>query len=91
MRKWIGVGLVSVAVIAGGLWAHAQVQLPNGPRPAPGEVRQPPQIISGADIGFRVDGVAPDGKPVGRLVVHQRGEWVEVTLAGTGVRRLTAN
>ena len=50
-----------------------------------------PQIISGADIGFRVDGVGADGKPIGRIVVHQKGEWIEVTLAGVGVRRLTVN
>ncbi len=90
MRKWIGVGIVSATVIGGGLWVHAQVQIPNNPRTAP-NLTQPPQIISGADIGFRVDGVGADGKPIGRIVLHQKGEWVEVTLAGVGVRRLTAN
>jgi hypothetical protein len=90
MRKWIGVGIVSATVIGGGLWAHAQVQLPNNQRTAP-NLTQPPQIISGADIGFRVDSVAADGKPVGRIVVRQKGEWVEVTLAGVGVRRLATN
>jgi hypothetical protein len=92
MRKWIGVGIVSATVICGGLWAHAQQVLPNNPRLTPPGVPQPPpQIISGADIGFRLDSVGADGKPVGRIVVRQKGEWVEVTLAGVGIRRLTAN
>ena len=92
MRKSIGLVAVVVLVSASGAWfAHAQVQ-PNNPRPAPPvQVQPPPQIISGADFGFRVDGVGPDGKPTGRIVVRQDGKWVEVALASTAVRRLTAN
>ena len=91
MRRWIGIGVLAAATFAGGaLWAHAQVQIPNNPRSAP-NVQPPPQIISGADFGFRVDGVGPDGKPTGRIVVRQDGKWVEVALASTAVRRLTAN
>jgi hypothetical protein len=64
------------AMFAGGvLWAQ------------PKNVQPPPQIISGADFGFRVDSVAPDGTPNGKIVVRQKGEWVEVALAG-GLRRL---
>jgi hypothetical protein len=92
MQKWIGVGVIAVVVISGGIWAHAQQVLPNNPRLIPpAQTQPPPQIISGADIGFRVDSVAPDGTPVGRIVVHQKGQWVEVTLAGSSIRRLTAN
>ncbi len=91
MRKWIGVSIVStVTLIASGLWAHAQQVLPNNPRLNPPAALQPAQIISGADIGFRVDSISPDGAPVGRLVVRQKGQWVEVTLAGSA-RRLAAN
>lgn len=90
MRKWIGIGIISAVAVAGtGLWVHAQVVQPNIPRTAP-NLTQPPQIISGADFGFRVDSVSPDGTPVGRIVVHQKGQWVEVMLSG-GIRRLTAN
>ena len=92
MRKWIGVGFLSVVtLVVGGIWVHAQQVLPNNPRltpPAP--TQPPPQIISGADFGFRVDSVALDGTPIGRIVVHQKGQWVEVLVSG-GLRRLTAN
>jgi hypothetical protein len=93
MRKWLGVGVIAaVAFIGGGIWAHAQQALPNNPRLIPpAQTEPPPQIISGADIGFRVDSVAPDGTPVGRIVVHQKGQWVEVTLAGSSIRRLKTN
>ena len=92
MRRWTSVGVIAVAAIVGcGIWAHAQQVLPNNPRLTPPAVPQPPAtIISGADIGFRVDSVAPDGTPVGRIVVHQKGQWVEVTLAGSA-RRLSGN
>jgi hypothetical protein len=85
------VGIIAaLTVIGGGIWAHAQQVLPS-PRQAPvAPAQQPSQIISGADIGFRVDSIAPDGTPNGRIVVHQKGQWVEVTLSG-GIRRLTAN
>jgi hypothetical protein len=89
MRKWIGVGIISAAsLIGGGLWAHAQVQVPNTPRPAPGEIRQPPQILSGAEMGFRVDGWEGD-TPIGRWVVRTDGKWVEPKVTG-GVRKLNA-
>jgi len=35
-----------------------------------------PTIISGADLGFRVEGHT-GGVPVGRLVVRVNGRWVE--------------
>lgn len=75
MRKWIGGGIATVALAGGVMWAQ------------PKNVQPPPQIISGADFGFRVDSVAPDGTPNGKIVVRQNGQWVEIALAG-GVRRL---
>jgi len=78
---------VAIGILGAGLWARAQVQ-PNAPRGGP-SVEPPPQIISGADFGFRVDSVAADGTVSGRIVVHQNGKWVEVRLTG-GVRRLDA-
>ena len=76
MSKWLSALIVVAVAFAGGvLWGQ------------PKNTQPPPQIISGADFGFRVDSVAPDGTPNGKIVVRQKGEWVEVALAG-GVRRL---
>ena len=44
------------------------------PRSAPPALE--PNVVSGADIGFRIDGF--DGRhPVGTLVVKVDGRWVE--------------
>ena len=42
--------------------------------------RQPPTIVSGADIGFRVEG-AKNGVAFGRLVVRVNGEWLDAQFA----------
>ncbi len=84
MRKWIGVGIVwGATMLATGLWVHAQnnPRVIPSPRTPPGD-NEIPTIISGNDIGFRVDGWSKDGTPIGRIVVHQEGKWLEVTLAG---------
>lgn len=78
MRNWLIVGIVSAAVVGGGIWAEAQ---------APHVPEQPQEIISGADIGFRVDRWDGD-TPVGRIVVRHDGQWVEVRLP-VSPRRLT--
>jgi hypothetical protein len=46
-----------------------------------------PRVMSGEDLGFRVEGRKGD-IPVGSLVVRVNGEWVEVQFA-TGVKWLT--
>ena len=74
---------VAIGILGAGLWARAQVQ-PN----SRGNTQPPPQIISGADFGFRVDSYSADGTPSGRIVVRQNGQWVEVSITG-GVRRLS--
>jgi len=97
MRKWLGIGVISTAlVVAGGIWVHAQnphvlpspPTLPNPRLAPPIPIQPPPQIISGADIGFRVD--AWDGDtPTGKLVVRHEGKWVELRISPSA-RRLTA-
>ena len=84
MHKWLGIAIISTAALGGGIWTHLQGQTPN-PRPAP-NVQPPPQIISGADFGFRVETVGPDGTPSGKIVVRQNGQWVEVRLTGSARR-----
>jgi hypothetical protein len=75
MVKWISASIVSTLAFAGGvLWAQ------------PKNVQPPPQIISGADFGFRVDSVAADGTPTGKIVVHQNGQWVEIRMTGSARR-----
>ena len=93
MRKSIAVAFIWVVTLAvTGLWVHAQsnprVLPPLRQSPPPGS--EIPQIISGNDIGFRVDGWSKDGTPIGRIVVHQEGKWLEVTLSGR-VRPLSVN
>jgi hypothetical protein len=53
------------------------------------QARQPePRILSGSDIGFRIEGTEPrTGNPTGRLMLRLNGEWVEVGFSG-GLRLL---
>jgi hypothetical protein len=91
MRKYIGIVLVMVAVVIAGFLVHAQVQTPDSPRGLQGP--QTPQraltVISGADIGFRVERWEGD-TPVGRWVVRSDGKWVEPRTT-MGTRRLTSH
>jgi len=59
--------------------------------PPPLTSQAPPpaaRIVSGPDIGFRVEG-SRDGRAVGTLVVRINGQWVE-TAASVAPKRLTA-
>ena len=40
----------------------------------------PPRVMTGSDIGFRVEGLRGD-TPVGRIVVRVNDRWVEAELA----------
>ena len=35
-----------------------------------------PRVLSGSDLGFRIDGIARDGVPIGALVVRVDGKWI---------------
>jgi hypothetical protein len=78
-----------VSLCAAGLWAYAQA-----PQPAPSQRIPPPpgqdepaRVISGNDLGFRVEDVK-NNRLVGRLVVRVNGQWREVEEAAVS-RRLT--
>ena len=95
MRQWlrwlIVLGAVFSAFAVGRLTqvqAQAPAQAPSI-QPAPGSQpqAQSPTIISGNDIGFRVDQYKR-GIPVGVLVVRVNGQWVEPEPT-MGVKRLT--
>ena len=61
---WL-VSLVIVSALAAAL-VVAQTRLPE------------PRVLSGSDIGFRVEGRDQSGNPIGTLVVRINGEWWEV-------------
>jgi hypothetical protein len=58
-------------------------------QPLPGSPLQP-RVLSGSDIGFRVDRDGPGGTKVGTLVVRVDDEWVETTFSA-GLRRMTSS
>ena len=68
---------------AAGAAAAQEIQKPQILKPGPGGIAMKPQILSGSDIGFRVEGVRRGGTRVGALVVRVDGEWVEAELALT--------
>lgn len=67
MRKPVvmwALSLVVVAVLSSMLTAQTSRQ---------------PRVVSGADLGFRVEGQDRlTGRPLGVLVIRINGEWVEV-------------
>jgi hypothetical protein len=78
MQKWIAflfASLIAVAVFASGVMRAQTIFLER-------ELR----IVSGADVGFRIDGTDQSGKPVGRWMIRVDGKWVEASTA-PGLRR----
>ena len=79
-RKRIVLGLIwALSLIIVGVFAHAKTLQ----RPVT------PTVLSGSDIGFRVQGRAGD-RVIGTLVVRINGEWVVAEPAG-GVKSLTGD
>jgi hypothetical protein len=78
----VAAGMLAGALTTGGSHVRAQVPLQPPLTPAPTLV-----VLSGGDIGFRVDGVRGN-LPVGRFVVRVDGRWVEPELSGGGVKPL---
>ena len=90
MQRWIAVWLASLAVVAGLTSVLTRFQA-SAQVPPPFTSQAPPvdgRVVSGADIGFRVEGTK-DGRAVGTLVVRINGQWVE-TAASITPKRLTA-
>ncbi len=69
--------VVAVVAFVGG-WASAQTRH---------VVPVTPTVLSGGNIGFRVEGYSGD-VAVGRLVIQVNGNWIETDFNG-GVRRLS--
>jgi hypothetical protein len=82
-RKRLGLAIVLVtSVVVAGTMARTQGQIQPPVQPLT------PTVISGADLGFRVDG-RKGSTPIGTLVVRVNGQWIEAEF-GPGVKRLTA-
>ena len=80
MQKWIALwfaSLIAVAVLAS-VAMRAQTRL----------LERDYRMISGADVGFRVEGTDRSGKPIGRWMIRVDGQWVEPS-ADPSLRRLT--
>lgn len=60
-----------LSVLAFSSWASPQAPAQQPPVP-----NMPKNVISGSDIGFRVERIQGN-KVVGRLVVRINGEWIE--------------
>jgi hypothetical protein len=89
MLKWIVLWLASLVIVAGFTSALMRAQGPSQV-PPPFTSQAPPaaRLVSGPDIGFRVES-SRDGRAVGTLVVRINGQWVE-TAASIAPKRLTA-
>jgi len=66
MTKVAFAWFVSLVVVAMATFAVAQSRFPE------------PRIVSGNDIGFRVEGTDLSGRPMGTLMVRVNGQWNEV-------------
>jgi hypothetical protein len=80
MRKWLALwltSLITVAVLTSALMRAQTQQVPPAPR-----------ILSGGDIGFRVEDIV-DGRAVGTLMVRVDGTWVPTT-ASVAPKRLVS-
>jgi hypothetical protein len=75
--RLVMIPLLLGTLLTAGVWVRAQAVRP-----------QAPAVISGPDLGFRVDGHSGN-TPIGVLVVRINGQWVEVE-SSVGVKRLTA-
>ena len=83
-RKWIVLSAIWGASLAiAGAWAHAQTPAP----PVPPQTT--PNVISGPDVGFRVER-REGATAVGSLVVRINGQWVD-TKFNMASKRLTVD
>lgn len=93
MWKWTVLWLTSlvvVSIVASGWTARAQVTPPNFSSRQPQPPRTPtnpyftplptPRVMSGADVGFRIEGTNGSGTPVGTWVIRVNGEWLETAV-----------
>jgi hypothetical protein len=66
----------AVLVVLLSTWSFAQFQQPKEP-----VTPENMPILSGADVGFRLESFNREGQPVGTMMVRVRGEWGEARFA----------
>ena len=76
MKRLVLLWVASLVVAATATFAFAQGRLAQ------------PQMLSGNDIGFRVESIDVGGKAVGMWMVRYNGNWIEVGSTG-GIRPAT--
>ena len=69
----------ALLIVAATAWVTAQAVAVN---------KVPPKVMTGADVGFRVEGLRGD-TPVGTLVIKVNGEWVEAEIVPPNPRALS--
>ena len=74
MRKRLAVvlAIALAATLGAALGAQSQIVQPGAPKPD--------HVVSGPDIGFKVEGTGREGAVKGRFVVKVDGVWKEIEL-----------
>jgi hypothetical protein len=73
-------------LVVSGISFSAQVQPRRGaPGLPPGLITESPTIVSGADIGFRIERTR-DGIPIGKVVVRVDGRWIDTEMSASSVQ-----
>lgn len=78
MQRWIVPWLASLAVAAGLTSALMRAQGPQVAPPGGQDRATEVQVVSGSDLGFRVDSINQSGEPVGTVVIRVKGQWFPV-------------
>ena len=75
IRRSVTACLVAIGLLAAGAWGYAQSA--QKAQAIGTERMASPIVISGNDVGFRMEG-RKGNTPVGRLVVRIDGKWMDV-------------
>ena len=82
-RSGINLIILTVFLAVAAAWASAQVTRPPSETGLKPMDLVAPTVISGGDLGFRVES-NQDNVPVGRLVVRINGRWVDAQVGASG-------
>jgi hypothetical protein len=77
MRHWKLLLLWALSlIVVGSISSFAQARRPGGTIPEVRIVTESPTVVSGNDVGFRIERTQ-DGIPSGKIVVRLNGRWVD--------------